>query len=350
MMSFTAVWTNLQGTLAGLNGTLSAIAYSILVVTFLLGVYEAFLAGASLRAFAIVIIKFAVASGIIANWGAFFTDVTGFGTMIGQSLLVNGQTDMFQAWWTQMQSMFTSSNSWPSLMLSFGMTAIYSILALAIAVVSVMVMAVSHLLLGIFYAFWGGVLYILGPLLVALAPSGLVSEMTGAYAKKLAEWALWPTLYAILIVLMQAANMSSLTAVAQGATDTTFSVGGTIPNPSLETALSASIYCLLYGIIMLALPFVAHFVIGGNFAGAAMGSYAIVKQAAAAVASGGTTLAATTAKTAESGGSGGGGSISGSGGGNDGGGESGRYSGTQSHSTPPPPTPTVVNGFTGRTY
>ena len=84
---FTSTWTQAQGGLSGLIGVLQTISYSILAITLLMGVYESFLSGGSVRQLGVTFLKFGVAAAIIGNWNAFMTDVVNVGTTFATAFL-----------------------------------------------------------------------------------------------------------------------------------------------------------------------------------------------------------------------------------------------------------------------
>src|ERR1039458_93392 len=94
---FTSTWAQAQGGLAGLIPTLQAISYSILAITLLLGVYESFLSGGSVRQLGVSVLKFGIAAAIIGNWNTFMTDVVNVGTTFATSFL-GANSDLLKQW------------------------------------------------------------------------------------------------------------------------------------------------------------------------------------------------------------------------------------------------------------
>ena len=84
--------------------TVTNIAFAILLVGFLIGLYQAALRGGDLQALAVTAIKYLVVAMIIANWASVFRDVNGsfnaVANFIGSS---SGASDMFLNWMTQLQ-------------------------------------------------------------------------------------------------------------------------------------------------------------------------------------------------------------------------------------------------------
>ena len=95
--------------MGGIDGTsiipaVTNIAFAILLVGFLIGLYQAALRGGDLQALAVTAIKYLVVAMIIANWASVFRDVNGsfnaVANFIGSS---SGASDMFLNWMTQLQ-------------------------------------------------------------------------------------------------------------------------------------------------------------------------------------------------------------------------------------------------------
>jgi hypothetical protein len=189
------------------------------------------------------------------------------------------------------------------------MAAAFALVILLAAVLFMLCMK----LLTICYVFWGGVLYCMGPILIALGPSGMVSDITKKYCRSLAEWAMWPALYAMFCCLMVAINAGSVSQILAQTSSMPAGIGDPATNSSINLILTS----LLYGICVIIIPFIAHYVIGGSFAGLAAGVGAAIK-AGVSVATGGAGGAVMGAAGAGGGGggaAGGGGGVSGGGGG-----------------------------------
>jgi hypothetical protein len=308
---FTQYWVTAQGGLVKALPGIQAVAYTILAVTLLMGVYESFLQGGSLRQLAITFLKFGVAGALIINWNAFITDVIGVGTAFGTQFM-STTGDMMTQWVTDMGT--TASTTSLSSLLSNGLSAVASgAVLMAVALLSAILFVVCMKILTLCFIFWGGVLYCMGPLLIALGPVGVVGDITKKYCRSLAEWAMWPALYAMFMMLMNAIQMGNVQDVLKSTS--------TLPpgmDPSTTSTILLAVVSLVYGVSILIIPFIAHYVIGGSFAGVAAGAAAAVK-AGVALASGGAAAPAMTSGaggalgvTAASGGGGGG--ITGGGG------------------------------------
>jgi type IV secretory pathway TrbL component len=301
---FTSTWAQAQGGLSGLTGVLQTISYSILAITLLLGVYESFLSGGSVRQLGVTFLKFGVAAAIIGNWNAFMTDVVNVGTTFATAFLgANG--DLLTKWVADMNVTITGTSLTSLLENGVSAAAMGAIMVLIIMLSAIMFLLCMKLLT-LCFVFWGGVLYCMGPLLISLGPSGHVSDITKKYCRSLAEWAMWPALYAMFCTLMVAIGMGNVSAVLGQSNGLPAGIGDPATNNSITLVLTS----LLYGICIIIIPFIAHYVIGGSFAGVAAGVVATAK-AGAVIATGGASGAAMGAGGAGGGASGGGGSSGG---------------------------------------
>jgi len=302
---FTSTWAQAQGGLAGTLGALQTMSYSILAITLLMGVYESFLSGGSVRQLGVTFLKFGVAAAVVGNWNAFMTDVVNVGTTFATTFL-GANADLLNKWVTDLNNTITTTSLMSLLSNGISAAAMGAIMVLII-MISAILFLLCMKLLTLCFVFWGGVLYCMGPLLVALGPSGVVSDITKKYCRSLAEWAMWPALYAMFVTLMNAIGMGNVSAVLGQSNGLPTGIGDPATNNSITLVLTS----LLYGICIIIIPFIAHYVIGGSFAGVAAGIAAAAK-AGAAVVTGGAGGVAVGAGGAAGGASAGGGSFGGS--------------------------------------
>ena len=93
-------------------------------------------------------------------------------------------------------------------MISGGGAAIVNSLEIAIAY---LVFPIAAQLFTLIYIFWGAVLYAVGPLVLALAPSRMINGTAKFYAQNLIVWNCWAVLYAVFACLITAVNGKDLT-------------------------------------------------------------------------------------------------------------------------------------------
>src|SRR5580704_5273547 len=94
----------LNTALAGIDGTaiistVTNIAFAILLIGFLIGLYQAAFRGGDVQALAGTAIKYLVVAMIVSNWATVFRGVNGsFNTIANSIGSSSGAGDMFQSW------------------------------------------------------------------------------------------------------------------------------------------------------------------------------------------------------------------------------------------------------------
>lgn len=277
------------------------VAYGILAVTLLLGVYESFFRGGSLRDLGITLLRYVGAALIIQYWSTFFTDITTNGcTMIAHSLDQNQISDVWMNWAKQMSDYWQSNGG--SIWGFLSADAVGGVVVLLVTIVGYVCYVVAMLLFTLIYAFWGICLYGLGPLLIALMPSQSVGQYAKNYLNKFVEWACWPILYSLFSCIMVAIN-SQDTASLLGSTN----FADTVQNTT--AVIYIGIMSILFALSLIIIPWIASSLVKSDFLGvsrAFMTAAMLAARVVGAVATGGSSEAAGAA--ADAGGVGGGGS------------------------------------------
>jgi hypothetical protein len=321
---FVQVWNQALGSVgAGMLGTVQGIAFTILATMFLLSIYEGFARGGSVRDVLMSLVKCAACALILQYWQQFFQDISnGFSQV---AISVAGGVDFATAYQQSLNNIVGQNQSNVMSITGIDLAALLNDLVIFLTVI---LFYLAMLLLEIMYTCWGLILFALGPFLVALLPSNATASAGKYYLKSLAEWAAWPILYAIMAKLSVSLNV--LTAG-------TFNGGGVAGGiASGVSQLQAIVIGIVYIIFMILIPFIAHALIKGDFAGAvqALSRVALMARNIAALAGGGAGAAAGAAHFAKDMGAGGSGGPTGSGTGGAGGGSTGAGS-----VAPPPNTP-----------
>jgi hypothetical protein len=254
---FQKLWLAALGTVAGnILGNIQSTALGILAVMLVLSVYESFARGASLRDLVANLAKYAACAVVIQEWQPIFTEFsTGFSN-IAMSLGAGDFVGTFQ-------TMFNNQLQSVSIV---GFTGIdwLALIDYIVLVLAMLIFYIVMILFEIFYTCWGLILFAMGPFLIALLPSQAAASWGKNYIGKTAEWAAWPILYALLERLTEALNLTTWSSLA-----------ATFPNPTAGNSLAgvvneiqAAIISVVFVILMILIPFVAHFLIHGDFSGA----------------------------------------------------------------------------------
>lgn len=252
---------SLQASLSFLqnSGALTAIdsiAYAILLVTLLVGVYEAFGAGANVGKLAGSVMKYVAAAGLIANWYTFFTALYNSTTSLASEIARQDFVSQLK----QVISTAHAAYSAPSIFSFEGFS--FSALVQAVLLILVpIIFWVVMILFELLFTIWGCILFCMGPLLLAVLPSMSLNTLSKNYLKSLVEWSLWPILYAIMGALALTASTGAFAVFYNSK-----SFADVLPNAT--TLIMMMIEAVAYVLFMVAIPFLAHYIMQGSFAGA----------------------------------------------------------------------------------
>ena len=259
----------LQSALNGLNasnliGVLSGVAYAILLMSFLWGVYESFLQGGDVRGFAVSLLKYAVTTLVIQNWSQVFQDgVNGFGAIASAIIQNSVNEDLVGSWTQQLQTYYATQNANG---LTNGLETLWhvgsslgtALINLLLMVIALVIWPISVEVFALLYCLWGAVLYSIGPLVLALMPSTGFSRITKNYIQSVLIWNMWVVLMAIFWAMLWAMNLTSI--------NTLLNTDGLLGYlQGIDASLLVSISTLLLSICSLLIPFVARHILHGEF-------------------------------------------------------------------------------------
>jgi len=207
----------LNAALAGIDHTaiisvMSGIGYAILLIGFLLSLYQAALKGGDVRGLGIAAIKYVILAIIIANWSTVFHDINNGFTWLAQKINeTSGMVDMFANWGEQLQQQFQTN---PGLTLWNLVTGdISGLITTLLLVVGYIVFIFAIIVFTFFYALYGSLLYVLGPPILSLLPVVGAGELAKSYAQNLMIWNAWAVLYAVFGTLITAIHMDRVNQV-----------------------------------------------------------------------------------------------------------------------------------------
>jgi len=107
----------LNQALSGIEGTpilttVVGIAYAILLIGFLVGLYQAAMRGGDLQALAASAIKYLVIAVILANWSTVFRQVNGAFNNVAQTIAnTSGAGDTFTSWMDQLRDQYDTTGN-----------------------------------------------------------------------------------------------------------------------------------------------------------------------------------------------------------------------------------------------
>jgi hypothetical protein len=267
--------TMMQTVIGGMAGNmipaLQTVSYVLMVISLLLGIYEAYAKGGDTRQLAATVFKYIVVAFIVGNWTTFFGDLmTGFNQIAGFIDNSYGAGDLMKDWGKQLSDNWRS-NGYTSVwnIITSGGAAIVNALEIGIAYI---IFPVAVQIFTLIYIFWGAVVYAVGPLVLALAPSRMVNSVAKFYMQNLIVWNCWAIVYAVFTCLITAVNGKDMTTSPFFAN----SVAGA------QTQIWIGLTSILYAICILLIPVITFFVLKAEFGavgGALLGLLATTNQA-----------------------------------------------------------------------
>jgi hypothetical protein len=250
--------------------TITNIAFAILLIGFLVGLYQAALRGGDLQALAVTAIKYIVVAMILSNWTTVFRDVNGSFTAIADFVSnSSGAGDMFMNWMTQLQQQATTN---PNLTFWDMITGdISGTITVGLLLIAYIVYALAIIIFCFFYTLYGTVLYVTGPLVLALIPVAGIGQLGKTYGINLMIWNAWGILYSVFGALITAIHFNQVNNVL-GNGFLGFLQG--VPDSTMLGLVS-----IFYALAVAMVPFIAKGIISGDVGSTAT---ALVRAAAAA--------------------------------------------------------------------
>ena len=265
----------LNTALAAIDGTrviptITNMAFAILLIGFLVGLYQAALRGGDLQALAVTAIKYLVVAMILSNWTTVFRDVNGSFTAVADFVSnSSGAGDMFMNWMTQLQQQATTN---PNLTFWDMITGdISGTITVGLLLIAYIVYALAIIIFCFFYTLYGTVLYVTGPLVLALIPVSGIGQLGKTYAINLMIWNAWGILYSVFGALITAIHFNQVNNVL-GNGFLGFLQG--VPDSAMLGLVS-----IFYALAIAMVPFIAKGIVSGDVGSTA---FALVRAAATA--------------------------------------------------------------------
>jgi hypothetical protein len=270
---------------SGINSTsitsgMQNAAYVVLLVGFLWQMYQAALHGGDVRGLGTSLIKYVVTALVVMNYGTVFTTVNQGFVNAGNWISNASGGNVFENWMSDLQSQFTQDGVQQMWGLITGSIAglIDAILILVAYILYPFVVAIF----GFFYIFYGSVLYIFGPIVIALMPLGAANRLAKSYVENIFIWNAWPILYGGFGALLSAVQMGQ---VGQMLNQNNF-LGGL---GNLEGSFLIGAASIIYSLAIAVIPFIAKRIVSGDVgstAGALIGAAVTALTAGAAAVEG----------------------------------------------------------------
>lgn len=207
----------LQTALNGIDGTgimqaVLQIAGTILILSLLYAVYQAFASGGDVRLLAVAGVKYLILGLIFLQYGTVFRGVnTMFNSVADFIYGQSGAGDVLKTWLDQIGNYVTTNGAQSFWSLITG--GIAGLLTAVLFLVGLVILPFSYVLFTFFYAMYGSILYVVGPFVLALLPARGIGQLARTYAVNVMIFQAWGLIYAIMQVLITAINLDSMNAV-----------------------------------------------------------------------------------------------------------------------------------------
>jgi len=265
---------------AGIDSTsitsgMQNVAYVVLLVGFLWQVYQSVLHGGDVRGLGTNLIKYVVTALVVMNYGTVFTTVNqGFVNAGNWVSNASGAYNLFENWKNDLQTQYSQAGVQQLWGLITGSMA--GLIDGLLIIVAYLLYPIVIVVFGFFYIFYGSVLYIFGPIVIALLPLGGANRIAKSYIENVFIWNSWPILYGGFGALLSAVQMGQ---VGQMLSQNSF-LGGL---GNLEGSFLIGIASIIYSLAIAVIPFIAKRIVSGDVGATAV---ALVGAAATAVTAG----------------------------------------------------------------
>jgi hypothetical protein len=233
-------------------GTITNIANSILLLAALFAVYEAYARGGDARAMGIAAVKFLLLGLVVSNYSMIFRNVNGAFNQVAQAIAPN---DVLSDWFDQVYNYFQGAGG--ANFFNLVVSSIVALISLLVQLVAVIAFPLTYAIFTLLYAFYGSVLYVCGPLVLALYPAFGVGQLARSYLVNLLIFQAWGIIYAVFNVLLTLINAQSMAAVFGAG-----SIGGWFQGAS--QALLVSLASILFSLLVALIPLLARRVVSGE--------------------------------------------------------------------------------------
>ena len=264
---------------AGIDSTsitsgMQNVAYVVLLVGFLWQVYQSALHGGDVRGLGTNLIKYIVTALVVMNYGTVFTTINQGFVNAGNWISNASGGNVLDNWRNDIYNQF-SQNGFQNL---WGLItgAIAGVIDGILIIIAYILYPVVIVVFGFFYIFYGSVLYIFGPIVIALMPLGGANRIAKSYIENVLIWNAWPILYGGFGALLSAVQMGQ---VGQMLNQNNF-LGGL---GNLEGAFLIGIASIIYSLAIAVIPFIAKRIVSGDVGATAV---ALVGAAATVVTAG----------------------------------------------------------------
>jgi len=233
------------------------IAQVILLISFLVAVYESFIRGGDVRMLGVAAVKYLGLGLVLLGYAAVFRDVNAMFNTFADFIANNttGGMDIFKVWMSDLRDHFHQYGYRGLIDMAAGGLA--GLIGGVFVILSYVVYPLTYVAFCFFYSFYGSVLYVVGPVVLSLLPALGLGSIARAYVINLMTFHFCGVIYSILGALIAAVNLGT---VQQVLTSGAFA-GGFV---GLEQALLLGVASIFYSLSIAVIPFLAARIIHGE--------------------------------------------------------------------------------------
>jgi hypothetical protein len=239
----------------GIISGMQNLAYVVLVVSFLWQVYQSALHGGDVRGLGTNLIKYVVTAVVVMNYRTVFTTINQGFVNAGNWVSNASGGNVLGNWGNDLKTQFTQDGVQHLWGLITG--SIAGLIDGLLIIVAYLLYPIVVVIFGFFYMFYGSILYIFGPIVIALMPLGGANRLATSYIENIFVWNAWPILYGGFGALLTAVQMGQL---GQMLSQNNF-LGGL---GNLEGSFLIGIVSIVYSLAIAVIPFIAKRIVSGD--------------------------------------------------------------------------------------
>jgi hypothetical protein len=239
----------------GITSGMQNVAYVVLLVGFLWQVYQSAMHGGDVRGLGTGLIKYVVTAVVIMNYGTVFSTINQGFVNAGNWVSNASGGNVLQNWANDLQTQYNQAGFQQMWGLITG--SIAGLIDGLLILVAYILYPIVVVIFGFFYMFYGSVLYIFGPIVIALMPLGGANRLAKSYIENIFVWNAWPILYGGFGALITAVQMGQ---VGQMLNQNDF-LGGL---GNLEGSFLIGIVSIVYSLAIAVIPFIAKRIVSGD--------------------------------------------------------------------------------------
>ena len=239
----------------GITSGMQTVAYVVLLVGFLWQVYQSVLHGGDVRGLGTGLIKYVVTAVVVMNYGTVFATINQGFVNAGNWVSSTSGGNVLGNWGNDLKTQFTQDGVQHLWGLITG--SIAGLIDGLLIIVAYLLYPIVVVVFGFFYMFYGSILYIFGPIVIALMPLGGANRLAKSYIENIFIWNAWPILYGGFGALLTAVQMGQL---GQMLSQNDF-LGGL---GNLEGSFLIGIVSIVYSLAIAVIPFIAKRIVSGD--------------------------------------------------------------------------------------